>query len=247
MIPWLDTSEADWDFPPINDALDDPNGLLCAGGDLKADTLLRAYGQGIFPWYSENQPILWWSPRPRAIFRPDEIHISRRLRRTLRSGRFTVKLDQDFGSIIWQCANIDRPDQQGTWLTVEMIEAYRELYRLGHAHCLGVYQDGQLVGGVYGLAIGRGFFGESMFSATNNASKIALVALCDFLQTHKFGFLDAQVESPHILRMGAQLIDRMNFSELLEVYCRREGVAGSWRELHDTVQSPPFAYAHSQQ
>ena len=245
MIPWLDTRQDDWVFPPQTAALDEPNGLLCAGGDLKPQTLLRAYEQGIFPWYSEGQPILWWTPSPRAIFMPGGVHVSRRLRKTLRSKRFSVKLDEDFDSIIGHCAHIERPDQDGTWITDEMIDAYQKLHRLGHAHCLGVYQNQKLVGGIYGIAIGRGFFGESMFSSVSDASKVALVALAEFLWDQKFGFIDAQVESPHISRMGAQAIDRMKFLQLIAVYCKREGMIGSWRKLVDTVQSPPFAYPQS--
>ena len=240
MIPWIDASDPNWDFPAIEQALDEPDGLLAAGADLTPMTLLRAYRRGIFPWYSQGQPILWWSPNPRAVFFPPRAHVSRRLRRTLRSGRFDCRVDQDFAAIIADCAQAPRRDQDGTWITDEMLAAYLTLHQLGHAHCVGVYQDDALCGGIYGVAIGRAFFGESMFSRRRDASKVALVHLCKLLTEHQFGLLDAQVESGHILRMGAQLIDRRKFIELLDVYCARPGLIGSWRNLTLPVQSPRF-------
>ncbi len=231
MIPWIDTTKPDWDFPPADQALDDPNGLLCAGADLRPTTLLRAYRRGLFPWYSEGQPVLWWSPSPRALFFPNQVHISKRLARTLRTTPLVCRLDEDFSAVIHACANTPRPGQDGTWITPEMIDAYCQLHELGHAHCLGVYRGNALVGGIYGLAIGRGFFGESMFSRERDASKIGLVTFCRWLEAHQFGFLDAQVESQHILNMGAQLIDQNELLGLIGVYCEREGVNGSWRGL----------------
>ena len=231
MIPWVDTTRRGWDFPPATDALPDPNGLVCAGADLQPGTVLRAYRAGLFPWFSEGQPILWWSPNPRAVFVPGQVKVNRRLARTLRNSQLQCRFDEDFDAIISACAETPRPEQDGTWITAEMNEAYRRLHQLGHAHCLGVYRDDSLVGGIYGIAIGRGFFGESMFSWERDASKIALVTLCRWLEAHQFGFLDAQVESQHILKMGAQLIDRKEFLALIAVYCEREGLQGGWRGL----------------
>jgi len=201
-------------FPPTRLALESPDGLLAWGGGLEPERLLRAYRQGIFPWYSEGQPILWWSPAPRCVIRPGRVHLSRRTRRRYNSGGYELSVDRAFERVIRGCA-APRADEDGTWITPEMIGAFCELHRLGHAHSLEVWRDGELAGGIYGLAIGAVFFGESMFSARTDGSKIALVALCRLIARHGFELLDVQVENPHLLRMGAELMPRAAFESRL--------------------------------
>lgn len=196
-------------FPPVREALDDPNGLLAFGGDLRPGRLLAAYRLGIFPWYNEP-PILWWSPDPRAVLFPDQIHISRSLRKTLRRGGFEVTMDRAFANVIAGCA-----DRDSTWISHEMRRAYVQMHDLGHAHSVEVWQDDYLVGGLYGMAVGRVFFGESMFSRATDASKIALVHLCGQLQQWKFRVIDCQVGNDHTRSLGAIEIDRNDFSRLL--------------------------------
>jgi len=197
-------------FPPTEQALDEPQGLLAIGGDLCPARLINAYRQGIFPWYSQGQPILWWSPAPRCVIVPDQVHVSRRLRRRYNQGRYSVTADQAFAAVIEACA-APRRDQPETWITPDMLAAYKRLHVTGVAHSVEVHSDGELVGGIYGLALGRVFFGESMFSRQVDASKVALVALCR--QLHRLGFvlLDCQVSNPHLLRMGAREIPRREF------------------------------------
>lgn len=197
--------------------MDEPNGLLAAGGDLSPPRLLAAYRLGIFPWYEEGQPILWWSPHPRTVLFPADIHVSRSLHKTLRRQELRVTLDQCFEKVIRACAG-PRRDAHGTWITEEMIEAYCQLHRLGYAHSVEVWQQGRLSGGLYGVALGRAFFGESMFSLVSNASKVALVHLAGQLREWDFGFIDCQVESPHLLSMGATSITRHEFQNLLRIY-----------------------------
>jgi len=201
-------------FPPTAQALDYPQGLLAIGGDLSPARLINAYRQGIFPWYAEGQPILWWSPAPRCVIVPDQVHVSRRLRRRYNQGRFSLTADHAFAQVIEACA-APRRDQPETWITPEMKTAYNRLHDMGVAHSVEVGFDGELAGGIYGLALGRVFFGESMFSKRTDASKLALVALC--LQLHQWGFtlLDCQVSNPHLLRMGAREISRQAFNRYL--------------------------------
>ncbi|OEY67211.1 leucyl/phenylalanyl-tRNA--protein transferase [Marinobacter sp. X15-166B] len=201
-------------FPTPERALVEPDGLLAVGGDLSPERLLLAYRHGIFPWYSDNQPILWWSPDPRCILRPERIHVSRSLRRTLNQRRFTVTLNRDFRAVIELCAD-SRDD--GTWITEEMIAAYTRLHRQGHAHSIEAWDDrGALVGGLYGIALGRCFFGESMFSLQTDASKVIMVHLAHQLAAWGYVVMDCQVESGHLLRMGAECVPRTEFLSILE-------------------------------
>jgi leucyl/phenylalanyl-tRNA--protein transferase len=202
-------------FPPTGQALDYPNGLLAVGGDLGSQRLLAAYRRGIFPWYEPGQPILWWTPDPRSVLFPAELHISRSLRRTLRRDAFTLSVDQAFRDVMERCGEA-RDDQAGSWIGTEMVEAYCCLHDLGYAHSIEVRdRDGQLVGGLYGIALGRAFFGESMFSRATDASNIALVALVHIRTRGGFELIDCQVESEHLNRLGARCISRLDFEALL--------------------------------
>ena len=203
------------DFPPIEHALDDPNGLLAAGGDLSPRRLLDAYSKGIFPWFDKDQPILWWSPSPRAVLFPDQLHVSKSLRKTLRKKIYQVTLDTAFEQVIRACSE-PRSYSDGTWITEEMIEAYIQLHRLGYAHSVESWQDGKLVGGLYGIALGRIFFGESMFSRATDASKVAFVYLVSQLKAWGFQLIDCQVENPHLVSLGSTTIDRTEFKALLK-------------------------------
>lgn len=214
-LTWLRPDQ--FDFPSPEQALDEPNGLLAAGGDLSPGRLLAAYRLGIFPWYEEGQPILWWSPHPRTVLLPDEIHISRSLRKTLRRGNYQVTADQCFAQVVEACAG-PRAGASGTWITDAMLEAYCELHAMGYAHSIEVWQQGRLTGGLYGVAMGAAFFGESMFSRASNASKIALVHLAGQLRSWGFGIIDCQVETQHLLSMGARSIPRPEFQDLLTRY-----------------------------
>lgn len=213
MIPIL-SLDPESPFPAIELALSDPPGLLAAGGDLSPTRLVNAYRHGIFPWYSENEPVLWWSPAPRCVLYPQKVHISRRLRRRYNQGVFTLSTDRAFARVIAACAQARR-DGSGTWITAEMQAAYTRLHEMGIAHSLEVWHDDELAGGVYGLALGRVFFGESMFSRVNDASKVALVALCRHLVQWRFTLLDCQVSNPHLLSMGAEEISRAEFQRHL--------------------------------
>lgn len=214
MIPILDP-DPESSFPAVEQALDHPNGLLAAGGDLEPARLLNAYRHGIFPWYSEDEPVLWWSPAPRCVLYPAAVHVSRRLRRHYNKGGHTLAVDTCFADVIEACA-APRPNQQGTWITEEMKAAYTRLHHLGHAHSVEVWSGDKLVGGIYGLALGRVFFGESMFSRTRDASKVALVALCQQLQRWGFEVVDCQVSNPHLSSMGAIEISREKFQQHLK-------------------------------
>ncbi len=200
-------------FPPLEAA--SPEGLLAVGGDLNPDRLLSAYRQGVFPWFSDGQPILWWSPDPRAILYPANLHISRSLRKSLRTQDFEVTADRAFDRVIQRCAE-SRNAREGTWITSGMQEAYCTLHRMGYAHSIETWQNGQLVGGLYGLAIGKAFFGESMFSQITDASKTALVALAASLTTGGYHFIDCQVVSEHLNSLGAQAVPRDRFSSELK-------------------------------
>lgn len=200
-------------FPHPRTALRVPDGLLAAGGDLAPERLLAAYRQGIFPWFSPGQPILWWSPDPRTVFSTDEdgVRLSSRFRRTLRRCSWTVRADTAFGSVIHACAATPRHGQAGTWISASMLDAYVEMHRLGHAHSVEVFEGPRLVGGLYGVAVGRMFFGESMFSACSGGSKVALAALALRLREWGWPLLDAQVGNPHLMSMGAQTWPRAVF------------------------------------
>lgn len=216
-------------FPRPAHAMATPNGLLAAGGKLTPDWLMAAYTRGIFPWYSEGEPILWWSPDPRCVFRTDGVHVSRRWRRQLRQSRWSVHADQDFAAVIKACA-APRADSPGTWLLPPMREAYCELHRRGHAHSIEVRDGDQLVGGLYGIACGRMFCGESMFSTRSGGSKLALLALGRVLADWGWPLLDAQVPNPHLLRMGAIMLPRQRYLDRLTALQQAAPKPGSWRE-----------------
>jgi len=203
------------DFPPSREALEYPNGLLAVGGELSSQRLLSAYRRGIFPWYEEPQPVLWWTPDPRSVLFPDELHVSRSLHRTLRRDAFRLAVDTRFPVVMRACAGL-RGDGLGTWIDEPMIDAYTQLHRQGYAHSIEVLDSaGRLVGGLYGVSLGRVFFGESMFSKRSDASKVALVALVSILRRGEFDLIDCQVESDHLNSMGARNIDRLDFERRL--------------------------------
>lgn len=215
-------------FPPPEEA--EPDGLLAVGGDLSSERLVLAYQAGIFPWYSEGMPILWWSPDPRLVLNLNEFHVSRRLRQLLKKKVFRVTFDRNFSAVVRSCASVPRPGQNGTWITPEMQEAYIRLNRLGFAHSVESWMGDELVGGVYGVSLGKGFFGESMFSREDNASKVALAALVRRLDAWGFHFLDAQVTTPHMLRLGAREIPREVFLDRLHAAMGFKTRRGSWDE-----------------
>lgn len=236
MIPWIERGSSQ-PFPPVSQAFVRPNGLLAAGADLSPPRLLDAYRAGIFPWYSPGEPTLWWSPDPRLVIEPARIHVPRRLRRTVRSGQFELTLDKDFNAVVTACA-APRPGQPGTWITGEMKTAFGVLHELGHAHSLEVWQAGELVGGIYGLAMGQVFFGESMFRRRRDCSKIALVALCELLAVNGGQLLDCQVESDHLRRLGAIALPRADFCDLLGRLTTAPGF--DWQAPALPIQWAPF-------
>jgi len=215
-------------FPRVDDALRDPDGLLAIGGDLSVRRLVNAYREGIFPWYNRGDPILWWSPDPRTLLFPEALHLSRSLRKTLRQRRFALSMDRDFPRVINACAGVGRRGETGTWLLPEMIRAYRALHIHGVAHSVEVWEAEELVGGLYGVAMGRAFFGESMFSLATNASKVALAFLCQRLSDWDFHFIDCQVVTEHLLSMGARSIPRAAFIEQLHACRDLPGHPGCW-------------------
>lgn len=204
---------SDTPFPNVDLAFEEPNGLIAIGGELSTERLLSAYQQGIFPWYSEGEPVLWYSPNPRMVITKDALHVSKSLDKTLRSNRFEVRINTAFEQVIHQCKNIKRKDQDSTWIDNNMAQAYIRLHRQGHAHSIEVYKDEQLVGGLYGVSIGKVFFGESMFSCESNASKVAFVYL---LKNTDYQLIDCQVENPHLKSLGAFNVERSAFIKLLK-------------------------------
>jgi leucyl/phenylalanyl-tRNA--protein transferase len=240
--PFLLSDDPDAPFPPAELALRRPDGLLAVGGDLSPQRLLQAYRHGIFPWYSEGQPILWWSPDPRTVFRTDAIRLSSRFRRGLRRSTWTVRADTAFDAVVAACADIPRAGQRGTWILPDMRQAYARLHRLGHAHSVEVFDDeGQLAGGIYGVAIGRMFFGESMFSARDGGSKIALAALARHLHAAGWPLIDAQVENTHLSSLGAESWPRPRFLEAVATLASRPGRTGSWTGAFGQVEAPALA------
>jgi leucyl/phenylalanyl-tRNA--protein transferase len=227
MLRWLTSADAADRFPPARAALKEPNGLLAAGGDLKPERLLAAYRRGIFPWYEEGQPILWWSPDPRAVLRPDGVKVSRSLRRSLIKGGFELQIDSAFAAVVAACAE-PRRYTDATWITRDMAIAYTRLHEAGWAHSFETWREGELVGGLYGVAIGRVFFGESMFSRVTDASKVALVRLAEHLRARSFELIDCQVASAHVASLGATSISRDAFLACLDEYCEPPGAPGSW-------------------
>lgn len=227
MIPrqtpvWLNADPAA-PFPPLEDALRDPDGLLAVGGDLSVTRLRNAYASGVFPWFSDGQPILWWSPDPRMVLFPDELHVGRSLRKTIRRAQrdesFEISHDRAFDEVIAACSTIPREGQDGTWITDDMLAAYREFHRSGFAHSVEAWRDGELVGGLYGVAIGRVFFGESMFAREPDASKIAFASFVEELADAGYAVIDCQVHTDHLARFGARLIERKQFAEILAQAC----------------------------
>ncbi len=224
-FPYLSENET-FQFPSPLTATKE--GIVAMGGNLSPGMLLSAYSQGIFPWYAEDSPILWWSPDPRFVLFPEELHVPRSLERILRKGIFTFTLDARFIDVITACSRTPRTNQEGTWITDEMIEAYTELHRLGYAHSLEVYREGQLSGGLYGVSLGSAFFGESMFSWAPNASKAGLVVLVRFLKMKGFRLIDSQVYTNNLARFGARNISRIQYLTILREALRDSTLRGSW-------------------
>ena len=226
-VVWLTAADGPETFPPVEDALREPDGLLAAGGDLSTARILAAYRQGIFPWYDDGQPLLWWSPDPRCVFRPGDLHISRRLRRDLRRSHCELRINTAFAEVIRACAG-PRRHQRGTWITNDMRAAYERLHAEGWAHSIEVWEGDELVGGLYGLVIGRVLFGESMFSRKSNASKMALLLVDRLLSSGALGVLDCQVQSSHLLSLGAVMIPRADFVERINELCDPPGPFAGW-------------------
>ncbi|HFD79440.1 MAG TPA: leucyl/phenylalanyl-tRNA--protein transferase [Gammaproteobacteria bacterium] len=231
---WIEPHDHSLAFPDVELALREPDGLLAVGGDLSPQRIFNAYRHGIFPWYSDGQPILWWSPDPRSVLLPERLKISRSLRKTLRRGRFRVTLDKAFEAVIAACA-APRRDSDGTWITAEMAQAYRRLHHLGVAHSAECWNGERLVGGLYGLAIGRVFFGESMFSRESDASKTAFAFLVRQLRAWGFRLIDCQVHSPHLASLGAEQLARAEFVARLEDLCAQAPDVHDWRRDADTL------------
>jgi leucyl/phenylalanyl-tRNA---protein transferase len=228
-LRWLSAADAPDAFPPPDCALTEPNGLLAAGGDLTPERLLAAYARGIFPWYEDGQPILWWSPDPRAVLWPNDLKVSRSLRRSINKGGFTVSVDAAFASVVEGCSQ-RRGGRGATWITEEMASAYRALHQLGWAHSFEAWSDRQLAGGLYGVAIGRVFFGESMFTRVTDASKVTLVRAIEHLRGRGFELVDCQVASAHMTSLGASTLPRAEFIERLGRLCEPAGIPCSWRD-----------------
>jgi len=235
MVPWLNADELS--FPPLDQALAEPDGLIAVGGDLRPARLLSAYQRGIFPWYEDPQPILWWSPDPRTVLFPERVHISRSLRRRLRRSGFTVSADIDFDAVIQGCAAFSQR-RPGTWITRDMAQAYGQLHRDGIAHSIEVWEHNRLVGGLYGIALGQIFFGESMFSRQTDASKIVITLLIAHLEYWGYRLLDCQVVSEHLRSLGASVMPRAEFSALLEIHAAAEiRPHHQWTVNHEILQN----------
>ena len=233
---WVAALEGDEPFPPVEEALQEPNGLLAIGGELTPQRLLEAYRQGIFPWYSAGEPVLWWSPDPRLVLLPEAVRISRSLAKTLRQHDYEVRYDSAFGAVIEACATTPRPGPPGSWIVPEMAAAYCRLHALGYAHSVETWIGGKLAGGLYGVAIGRMFYGESMFQRQTDASKIALVHLAWHLQQQGVGMIDCQMTTSHLQRFGAEELTRREFSRRLTELVNYPYLPGHWRHAHDPAQ-----------
>ena len=233
MIPWLGDDDP---FPPVGRALRDPNGLLAAGGDLSTARLLDAYARGIFPWFGDDDPLLWWSPDPRMVLLPGELHVSRSLRRVIRSGRYVVTLDAAFEDVMSGCAE-PRERHDGTWITAEMKEAYGRLAALGYAHSVEVWSGDALAGGLYGVALGRMFYGESMFSRQRDSSKVALTCLVRQLERWGFEMVDCQMSTGHLASLGARDIPRNEFLERVQRLVRLPAVPPPWALDADLIET----------
>ncbi len=239
-VIWLSEDDPPDAFPPVASALREPDGLLAAGGDLGAGRLLAAYRRGIFPWYEDGQPLLWWSPDPRCVFLPGDYHVSRRLRRDLRRSAAELRFNTAFDEVVRACAG-PRRYAQGTWITSAMIEAYAKLFDDGWAHSIEVWEDGTLAGGLYGVIIGRAMFGESMFSQRPNASKLALLSVAQLLDDGTLGLLDCQMQSPHLVSLGASNIPRAAFVGLLDGLCEPPARFENWPDDPIPVKDLPLA------
>jgi leucyl/phenylalanyl-tRNA--protein transferase len=227
-VPLLEVDRPDA-FPEVDSALDYPDGLLAAGGDLSPERLLAAYRRGIFPWYSGDQPILWWSPSSRTVYDTARMHVPRRLARWLRSCTWQIRVDSAFPDVMRACA-APRSGERGTWITDDMLAAYVRLHAIGHAHSVEAWDGDRLVGGIYGVSLGRMFFGESMFSRETNGSKVALLSLCRLLADASCPLLDAQVASDHLFTLGARELPRATFCQKVDELARLEGITCPWRE-----------------
>ena len=235
---WLDPESPAPEFPDVELAMQEPDGLLAVGGALSTEWLLQAYRHGIFPWYGPGQPILWWAPDPRLVLYPDQLHVSRSLAKVIRKGRYTVTLDAAFNEVVAACA-APRPGQSGTWITPEMHEAYVRFHHEGYAHSAECWYQGELVGGLYGVAIGGIFFGESMFARATDASKVAFVALVRQLARWGFGLVDCQVHTDHLARLGATAIPRRVFTATLEQESHTPGTVRHWMFDEDILLLSP--------
>ncbi len=212
-------------FPPVE--LADESGILAVGGDLSEKRLIKAYSQGIFPWYSPGEPILWWSPDPRFVLYPEKIKISRSMRQILKRKTFTITFDQAFPEVIKNCSK-PRDDDMGTWITDEMTDAYIRLHNLGYAHSVEAWQDGRLAGGLYGVSLGTAFFGESMFTHVSNASKACFIVLTRYLEKAGFPIIDCQVHTSHLASLGAHFIPRSDFLAVIENSIKEKTLKGNW-------------------
>ncbi|MEE4291234.1 MAG: leucyl/phenylalanyl-tRNA--protein transferase [Cycloclasticus sp.] len=227
MLTWLDPDDDTEPFPALNSALKEPDGLLAAGGSLSPQRLLSAYRCGIFPWFENGQPILWWSPNPRMVLKPKDVHISRSLKKVINNNQYSCTFDKAFSDVILACS-ATREGQNGTWITASMIHAYETLFTLGHAHSIEVWSADKLVGGLYGIAIGQVFFGESMFSLQSNASKVGFAYLCRQLNEWNYQLIDCQVHSKHLQSLGATTISRGDFAQQLDLYCLQNTSKKAW-------------------
>ena len=227
-LHWLDPRNPRQPFPSANQAMRDPNGLLAIGGDLSATRLLSAYAQGIFPWYNPDEPILWWCPDPRAVLFPTDFHVSRSLARRLRKHDYAVTANRAFPAVLEACS-APRTRGRGTWLGPEMKQAYQDLHERGHAQSIEVWQDRELAGGLYGVSLGRAFYGESMFSSMDDGSKVALYYLCRQLRAWDFELMDCQISSPHLATLGAVELPREQFLARLRAAVAQPGPTGRWR------------------
>jgi leucyl/phenylalanyl-tRNA--protein transferase len=232
VITWLTDND---DFPPVEQALTEPNGLLAAGDSIPSSRLLAAYRRGIFPWYSDQQPVLWWSPDPRMVLFPSEFRMPRSLAKRLRRRDYEIRVDTAFTEVMRGCA-MPRSDEAGTWITLDIIAAYSELHRLGHAHSVETWIDGELAGGLYGVSLGRAFYGESMFARVSDASKIAFAHLVHQLARWQFGMIDCQMNTAHLARFGAREISRAEFSRKLTELVNYPRPAVSWQFENDLFE-----------
>lgn len=232
MIPWIDN---DTPFPPLASALREPNGLLAAGGDLSPQRLIEAYSRGIFPWFNHGDPILWWSPDPRMVLFPCELKISRSLRKTLKKQAYEIRIDTAFRQVMEACA-APRASQRGTWIAPAMISAYTELHRQGLAHSVETWVEDKLVGGLYGVSLGRMFYGESMFSLAADTSKIAFVHLVRHVERRGYGLIDCQMKTGHLASLGAREIPRAEFSKKLSELVNFPEINGAWQFEHELVE-----------